>query len=614
MNRLLKPLSFALALLLVLALFPTPARAASGFARDTSDYTTPSDTADHTLQISFYLTYDGKRVTPSNLPEGISGVTATVQSPNASVIDGGGTQSQVLSGNGLFNFVFTTKADATNSSYSMPFLITYNLNGAYTTAQISAPYTITHGVDTGSSGGNTGDTGEIYDPFQPQEEIDKSKLQTKYDITLVSKPAAQDKMDGTVDLRLYLAYQGNQDLNDAPISYIRVEPVIPEDTKNFPFELDSSSYVKDFADLIDVRDKDGEIVETYFDFPFRVKKDAVNGTYAIQFKVYHLFANTNLQETAPAETDITTYVQIRYGKEPEKEEKPEETPVPDPSTAILLLEDYTMNPQEVKAGEEFDLTLRIRNTSNRTVTDVKSTLEEAKSTIVPVNGTNSFFIERIKAGETVEKTIRVRATPSAGVEPVSLTLKNEFIQEDAAKTSQDTFSLPIVQVANLSLDTPNYPIDCYQGESFNLMMNLYNKGRTTLYNVSVTFESDAMSADENYYAGNMESGSTREYDVMITPNADASGQVDGEIVVTYEDEDGNQTEKRTPVTVNVAAMDYGYDDMMIPDEPVMTEPVSAGFAVWGYIVIGVVVAGAIVAVIVIVRRRKKAKVDDDEME
>ena len=50
---------------------------------------------------------------------------------------------------------------------------------------------------------------------------------------------------------------------------------------------------------------------------------------------------------------------------------------------------------------------------------------------------------------------------------------------------------------------------------------------------------------------------------MIT-RRDASGQVDGEIVVTYEDEDGNQTEKRTPVTVNVAAMDYGYDDMTSP--------------------------------------------------
>lgn len=606
MNRLLKPLSFALALLLVLALFPISATADAGFAIDQNGYSTPSDNNSHNLTMSFYLTYNGVRVT--SLPAGVDNFIITAQTPNysnsfTSIV--GTPDYQTFPADG-FTFTFQTKADAYNGRYTWPFTVTYTKDGAPVTDMIYAEYQIVNGVDPidnpdmGVGGSN--------------EEISKDKLQTPYDITLVSKPAAQDKMDGTVDLRLYLAYQGNQDLNDAPISYIRVEPVIPEDTKNFPFELDSSSYVKDFADLIDVRDKDGEIVETYFDFPFRVKKDAVNGTYAIQFKVYHLFANTNLQETAPAETDITTYVQIRYGKEPEEEEKPEETPVPDPSTAILLLEDYTMNPQEVKAGEEFDLTLRIRNTSDRTVTDVKSTLEEAKSTIVPVNGTNSFFIERIKAGETVEKTIRVRATPSAGVEPVSLTLKNEFVQEDAAKTSQDTFSLPIVQVANLSLDTPNYPIDCYQGESFNLMMNLYNKGRTTLYNVSVTFESDTMSADENYYAGNMESGSTREYDVMITPNADASGQVDGEIVVTYEDEDGNQTEKRTPVTVNVAAMDYGYDDMMIPDEPVIAEPVSAGFPVWGYIVIGVVVAGAVVAVIVIVRRRKKAKVDDDEME
>ena len=606
MNRLLKPLSFALALLLVLALFPISATADAGFAIDQNGYSTPSDNNSHNLTMSFYLTYNGVRVT--SLPAGVDNFIITAQTPNysnsfTSIV--GTPDYQTFPADG-FTFTFQTKADAYNGLYTWPFTVTYTKDGAPVTDMIYAEYQIVNGVDPidnpdmGVGGSN--------------EEISKDKLQTPYDITLVSKPAAQDKMDGTVDLRLYLAYQGNQDLNDAPISYIRVEPVIPEDTKNFPFELDSSSYVKDFADLIDVRDEDGEIVETYFDFPFRVKKDAVNGTYAIQFKVYHLFANTNLQETAPAETDITTYVQIRYGKEPEEEEKPEETPVPDPSTAILLLEDYTMNPQEVKAGEEFDLTLRIRNTSDRTVTDVKSTLEEAKSTIVPVNGTNSFFIERIKAGETVEKTIRVRATPSAGVEPVSLTLKNEFVQEDAAKTSQDTFSLPIVQVANLSLDTPNYPIDCYQGESFNLMMNLYNKGRTTLYNVSVTFESDAMSADENYYAGNMESGSTREYDVMITPNADASGQVDGEIVVTYEDEDGNQTEKRTPVTINVVAMDYGNDDMVIPDEPVMTEPVSAGFPVWGYIVIGVVVAGAIVAVIVIVRRRKKAKVDDDEME
>ena len=216
MNRLLKPLSFALALLLVLALFPTPARAASGFAVDSNGYITPNDTADHSLTMSFYLKYGDERVNSST--PGLSNVTVSVQDPNQSVISGGTGLSQSLSADGLFTFTFNTRPDAPNGIYRMKFQVSYN-NGQ--TATVSARYTIVNGVDTSTGGDDTGDSGEIYDPFQPQEEIDKSKLQTKYDITLVSKPAAQDKMDGTVDLRLYLAYQGNQDLNDAPISYIR---------------------------------------------------------------------------------------------------------------------------------------------------------------------------------------------------------------------------------------------------------------------------------------------------------------------------------------------------------------------------------------------------------
>ena len=42
MNRLLKPLSFALALLLVLALFPITARADAGFGLDLNGYSTHS--------------------------------------------------------------------------------------------------------------------------------------------------------------------------------------------------------------------------------------------------------------------------------------------------------------------------------------------------------------------------------------------------------------------------------------------------------------------------------------------------------------------------------------------------------------------------------------------
>ena len=226
MNRLLKPLSFALALLLVLALFPISARAVSyDGMRSQNSTTAPTDTG--------------------NPPaEGGGGGQGGGSDQGSGGDQGGGGQG----GGGDQG-----------------------------------------GGGQGGQGGVNDDNQDDYWTGYVEQDIDKSKLQTKYDITLVSKPAAQDKMDGTVDLRLYLAYQGNQDLNDAPISYIRVEPVIPEDTKNFPFELDSSSYVKDFADLIDVRDEDGEIVE--------------RGTFRELMDRNGIFAEIYRMQTAEADDD-----------------------------------------------------------------------------------------------------------------------------------------------------------------------------------------------------------------------------------------------------------------------------------------------------------------------
>ena len=194
MNRLLKPLSFALALLLVLALFPISATADAGFAIDQNGYSTPSDNNSHNLTMSFYLTYNGVRVT--SLPAGVDNFIITAQTPNysnsfTSIV--GTPDYQTFPADG-FTFTFQTKADAYNGRYTWPFTVTYTKDGAPVTDMIYAEYQIVNGVDPidnpdmGVGGSN--------------EEISKDKLQTPYDITLVSKPAAQDKMDGTVDLRL----------------------------------------------------------------------------------------------------------------------------------------------------------------------------------------------------------------------------------------------------------------------------------------------------------------------------------------------------------------------------------------------------------------------------
>lgn len=170
------------------------------------------------------------------------------------------------------------------------------------------------------------------------EKPDPNTLQSEYDITLIPSPIAKDDKDGSITIQLHLAYRGDADFKHAPLSYFRIMPVISTATAEFPFQLDYSAYEQGMEDIHVVYGEDGEVTDTYFEFPFKVREDAVNGFYAISFKTYHLYGNTFLHEATPPETTLTTYVEIRHGK---KAAGGTDVPSSDPSTAILLLEGYT---------------------------------------------------------------------------------------------------------------------------------------------------------------------------------------------------------------------------------------------------------------------------------
>lgn len=610
MNRFSKHLALIIALLITLTLFPVHVKAVdTGFSLDQNRYLIAEETGAHVVTFTLPLAYNG--VSASSLPGGITDFSITADVPESSNLFSklnSSSLSYTDYGSGVFTYVFSTKGDAFNGTYTWPFTVKYTKDGQTVTETLYPAFKISNGQNIVSGPDHNMD-GTINDG-------NDLNLQTPYDITLIPTPIAQDDKNGNVDLKVHLAYKGDKDFSAAKVSYFRIEPQVSGDTAVFPFEMELSTYAQTMENLVIELDEDKNVAATYFHFPLKVKKDAVNGYYPVTFKIYHLYWNTNLQEATPVETVITTYVEIRNGK---KAGDADDLPAADPSTAILLLEGYTAEPAQIRAGDEFDLTLRIRNTSSSTVTDIKSTLTEANKTIIPVSGASSFFIEKIKAGETYEHTIRLKATSSAGVDPVELTLSNAFVQQNMGKTSSDTFILPVIQVSNLSLDPPSYPVEVYLGDSFNLMMNLYNKGKSRLYNVSVYLESDGMTADENYYAGNMESGTSKTYDVMVTPNME--GQITGDIVVTFEDAEGNVNEQRAPITLNVATMDW----MMEEPYPVMPDDMAAdvypsqqGIPMWVWIAsgAGIAVIGTLVIVLIVRAKKRKAALleDDDEMD
>lgn len=437
-------------------------------------------------------------------------------------------------------------------------------------------------------------------------------------ITAVQRPIAVDSDIHYIDIQVSLKYKIYEALNRNPFKYFTITPEFDDSIKDL-FVFDKSNYTQYISDLVVVTDEEGNYIEDYFSFPFWVKEDAINGNYTMNFKVKFLNFYADVNQEQPEEATIPVHFRIENGKDAPKTSdggSSDGTPEKNPSTAMLLLESYTLNPEDVVAGDEFDLTFVFRNTTSKTIYDIKATLSNELNTLLPANGSSTIYIEKIAADETAEATVRMRSTPNCGIEPAVLKVAYNYVQSKLAYEGSDSITLPVRQLPNLSLDTPYYPTEVYQGDAVNLMMNLFNKGKSTIYNVTVSLESDGLRAEETYFAGNMDSGASKSYDVMAYTMDGVSGPVTGNIVVTYEDDYGVETRKEVPISLNVIAMDYGMDEPVV-DIPVDVEPVQTGMPLWGWIAIGGGVAVvALVIVLLVVKRAKRKKNEemDDEMD
>ena len=140
-------------------------------------------------------------------------------------------------------------------------------------------------------------------------------------------------------------------------------------------------------------------------------------------------------------------------------------------------------------------------------------------------------------------------------------------------------------------------------------MEYVNKGKGDVSNVEASIEGDGITATQaTQYIGNVASGASGSIGFAFT--ADAAGEYDAKLKVTYEDANGQQQSKESPVKITVseapAPVDPGTD---------VDPQTNQGIPAWVWIVVAVAVVAVIaMVVIVVVRRRKKAKkaAEDDD--
>jgi uncharacterized membrane protein len=287
----------------------------------------------------------------------------------------------------------------------------------------------------------------------------------------------------------------------------------------------------------------------------------------------------------------------------------------------VIIDSYTLDPQNVEAGSRFRFTFWLKNTSKTTaVSNFKITISSADGIFTPVAGGNTFYTEVIEPGGVEEYTIELSAKGQAEQKSYPIIIGMDYEYGTGGRyTGHEEINVYVSQPVRLEFTNVNYSMGAMQGEQIYLSLQFYNKGKTPLNNLTILVEGDFMMMDGEMFIGNFPAGNGDYFEAYLIPMG--VGMVTGNLVFAFEDAAGEPKRVEVPLTVEVyeAGEPVGPDDPgpwipAFPEEPIPEEPGTSGGLAWYYwALIGLGGAAIVtVAVILIVRAKKKRVSAEDD--
>jgi len=290
----------------------------------------------------------------------------------------------------------------------------------------------------------------------------------------------------------------------------------------------------------------------------------------------------------------------------------------------IIIDNYSMDPFPVNAGDNFKLNMSFLNTSKSVdVSNIKVTITSEDGTFTPSESGNTFYLESIPAKGSVEREIMLSVKSNAEQKSYMMTVDFEYEDNKGNPfTAKETMSVNVLQSPRLVASEINIMPDTFVGQPTSIYLDFYNMGKSILYNLMITVEGDFEGENLSYYVGNFESGRTDYYDASITPMM--AGTQTGSVLFSFEDANGKPIEVRKEFTLNVMEMMQEgpmLDENGMPIGMEMGMPgmdgmpgATPGLSLWVYAAIGVVVLAAGVVVFVLLRkrhaRRKEMSLDE----
>ncbi|MBQ5598743.1 MAG: hypothetical protein IIU67_01710 [Lachnospiraceae bacterium] len=391
---------------------------------------------------------------------------------------------------------------------------------------------------------------------------------------------------------------------------VRVEMELSANVKEFPFEINDGNYDRWMNNVAA-----NETVKV--PYSMAIQEDAESGYYPIKYTIrYREEENGSFAE--PIE-DIM-YVRI-IGKQTE-DQLSADAGENERTKARIIVDSFETEPATVFAGQDFILRVKMKNASDRiSASNILFTLEPESVSNSPVfttvNGSNSAVVNNLAPGASAVLEMHYSSSPSAEQRSYTITITEQYDSPEF-KNAKETvkFAVPIKQEARLNTGNIEVmPNSIQVGGESNIMFDINNTGKVTLYNVTAIFEDDSIQRSENYI-GNIKPGESGNVDAMIYGIAPTMDEGMITVKITYEDENGtvSSVDKELQLFVSepMPMEDPFMDDFMIMDEPV-PEPTPMDKLKQHALPIGAAAVAVLGGIVFFIRRKKKKAGMDDEI-
>lgn len=276
-----------------------------------------------------------------------------------------------------------------------------------------------------------------------------------------------------------------------------------------------------------------------------------NGTYPVELRADYLDV-TGKQASQTFPVYVTT-----DGKTPPD---PNEAPRQEVEKPELFISACKVEPETVGGEEAFSVAVTIDNIGAIRARSVRLSYGSEAAGIVPAETNNALHLDNIASEDSAEVTFRMKTTKDvlAGQQPFYITLDYVDLY-GGVYTNTRTFLIQVTQPAVMGYDPVSLPKEIAAGETVSLPANVFNLGKSTLRNVTVTLNGAGLFPTSSVFLGDIPPGEAGYGEMkvfigmlsMTEGYTESYGPTTGVYTVSYQDDQGVNHAEETQVSTEI---------------------------------------------------------------